>query len=262
MKTFTPISALFLLTFCCGTTTAHAGGVRKQQAITTIEEELKPKIEAALEHGNGELSFDELGITDEREAQAFCTTILNLIDVLPEFLTCSCSVQFLRLRIQFGCSADVCLPDDFPALPDLGGLCVEPSYKGQMSFTGKLRSEVCNDAMVLSFSYLFFDYDLSLPTVCATATHKQGAVAKLEVCEFFIGAEKCPCTVCEGGQEVTLDCTGATVLGILRPFATFECIGLGLIGGARDENGQIPLFLSPLLTLPALLAANGGDGGV
>jgi hypothetical protein len=53
---------------------------------------------------------------------------------------------------------------------------------------------------------------------------------------------------------VALDCTGATVLGDLAPFATFECFGLGLIGGARDENGQVPFFLSPLSSLPALAA--------
>jgi hypothetical protein len=268
MKTCISITALFLLTLCCGTTTAaRAGGYVRKQAMTT-EEELMPKMKAALEHGNGngngELSFDELGITDERDAQALCTTILNTVDVLPDFMDCSCSVQFLRLRISFACSTpeDLCLPDDFSSLPPLAGLCVEPNYKGVLGFDGSLASEVCNEPMVLNFSYLFLDYALALPRVCATATHQQGAVTKLEECEFNIGDESCSCTVCEGGQEVTLDCTDATVLEILAPLATFECIGLGLIGGARDENGQLPLFLSPLLTLPALLAANGGDGGV
>jgi hypothetical protein len=250
---FLTIALSILFITLLGTTQA-AGGIRNAVA----EEELMPKVAAALEGKDfsGELSFEELGIQDEREAQIICGFILNLVDALPDFVTCSCNIQFFQLRILFGCAAEVCLPD-LELVNILNPICLVPSYNGIMRLNGALTSTICNEEIEISFEVLGQPVVLTLPKTCAVGEHVPLRFSQLRGCEFSIGDYACPCSVCGSSRSVTIDCTGATsILGPLAPLAIFTCIGLDVVGGRRGgrrERGIGP-FISPILSLPGLLA--------
>jgi hypothetical protein len=246
MKTF--FSIALLLSTLCGT--SQAAGVRK--ALT--EEELQPKIEAALqrEDFNGKLSFDELGIKTERDAGFFCDLVFNIVDVLPDFLECSCSFNFLQLQVAFSCSASVCEGDDVTTgvLPD--GTCLQPSYAGDFSLLSQtLTSKICNEAISLTLTVGGGNFTVDIPKVCADIEHKRLALTEIGECAIFVGDFECGCDVCDSAQDITFDCTGATAeLGDdLAAVANATCIGLSLIGGKTGEDGKIGAFVNPILLL-------------
>jgi hypothetical protein len=248
MKTF--FSIALLLSTLCGT--AQANGVRK----ATTGEELQSKLETSLhrEDFSGEFSFDELGIETERDAAPFCSRILGLIDALPDFVDCNCAYNFLSLALGFTCDADICtdtfvLPLPVP-LPD--GICITPTYTGRFFlFNQVLRSKVCNDPLKVSILVNDVEFGLvDMPEVCIEARHKRFKYTQITQCTFNIGDYDCTCAVCEGGQDVTFDCTGATeALGLFAPFAKATCVGVSLLGGRVDKNGILPPFINPLLLL-------------
>jgi hypothetical protein len=233
------------LTLTCLLSIAHAASTRN----IVDAEELMPKLEAALKRDDfsGELTFDELGIQDQREAQGICGLLLGFIDILPDFMECGCEIQIFQLRIVFGCSAELC--DIFP---EITNTCVSPTYEGILKLNGILTSKVCNDAIPVK---LPLGITVVIPEVCVMADHVSGfQLGSLQSCEFSVGDGKCPCSVCENNLDVSVDCTGLRSLGLLAPFANFTCIGLGLIGVGEDgyeEDGSSGhgLFVSPFLSL-------------
>jgi hypothetical protein len=251
MKKFLTISLSILFSTLLGTTQA-AGGIRN----AVVEEELMPKLARALEGKDfsGELSFEELGIQDEREAQGICGYVLNLVNALPDYLTCSCNIQIFQLRIVFGCAAEVCLSDI--GVANLNNTCLVPSYNGILRLNGALTSTICNEKIDISFDDLGLPVELTLPKICAVAEHVPRRFSRLRACKFSVGDYACPCSVCGSSQSVNVDCTGASVLGPLAQFANFTCLGLDLIGGrggGGSREQEIGPFINPILSLPALL---------
>jgi hypothetical protein len=253
MKTFFSI-ALLLSTLC---STAQANGVRK----APTEEELHSKIEAALqrEDFSGELSFDELGIETERDAAPFCSLILGMIDVLPDFVDCNCGYNWFRATVTFKCSAEVCEGDDISTggiLPD--GTCFRPSYTGRFSvlpWVWSLKSDACNPAISFNVTIDGNDFELNLPKTCFGAKHRRGfsKLDQITGCSISIGNDKCECNVCPSQQDITFDCSAVSSLGDFAPYTNVTtCVGLSSFTGSRaDENGDISI-INPLLLVPGL----------
>jgi len=194
-----------------------------------------------------DVSFQDLNIPDEREAQSFCNRIMDLLGVIPDTITCTCRIDLAQLRVVFSCSTEVCLPD--VGIIDVTDTCIVPSYEGILRLNGLLSSKICNDAMTLPVQVFGLPVDVPLPEVCATAEHQRGDFSKLTKCGFTVGTQSCPCTVCESGQEVTIDCRQVQTLGPLRAFAKFDCIGLDFIGVGSDAGGNPEPFVNPFVQL-------------
>ena len=242
----------------------------------------------------GRLSFDELGINDEREAQFFCTSLLNRfsIDIMPEWIDCQCKIVWLKY-IDLECQARVCLDEFFGGGKNstatettstatetnstaiepnstatdllfngtstkshhLANVCVHATYDGLLfaPFLG-LKSEVCNGPVEvrLGIPFVPIPFFFKIPKVCATATHNNFNIQKINTCGLRVGIFSCDCSVCPSGQDVTIDCSGAlSLLGLrlLSPFMKFECVGLGLLGMNITDGTAIQPFINPLLLI-------------
>lgn len=194
-----------------------------------------------------DIAFEDLGINDEREAQSLCGVVLSRLGTVPDFMACDCHLNLLQRTVTFLCSTDYCF-DSFPRIQP--GTCIVPSYEGQVHLLGmELTSKVCNDPMTLTYSApLNQTIGVNLPRICATGEHGGTRWNRLTSCQFDIGSYECPCEVCESGSHATIDCTGASVLGVLRPFAKFECIGLSMIGSSSGSQALLP-FVNPVIRL-------------
>lgn len=208
------------------------------------EEEQLVKILKAMDDGKTDLPLEELGIEDVREAQNLCNSLLNLGTIFPEFMTCSCAIRPLALRIDFSCTMEFCLGQG-----GTGGLfsqtCVLPSYEGTYSLLGSPKSKICNEPMVLNFNILGQPQAINLPKICVLADHQRNFI-RISKCQFLVGTEECTCTVCSSGTDISIDCTKTTALGVLTPLAKFECIGISLIQGRQE---QVDPFVNPILLL-------------
>jgi len=200
-----------------------------------------------------EFAFQDLNLVltgdeehDEREAQGFCSIIMGVMGIVPKSFTCGCRVDLKRWVIVFSCTTEICLPK--VGILDLTNVCVVPNYQGTMGLNGVLNSTVCNDPMSLGFKLFGFPVQLPLPQVCAYGEHQRGNLQKLSKCAFAVGNFSCPCTVCASGQQITIDCQDVESLGVLAPFAKFECIGLDFFGfGKNTTAGQS--FINPFVKL-------------
>lgn len=264
------LSTLLFLCLSGSTHGSSTSNLRSQDQLPQSHTLLDPNNEDMknlLKKGQlrGSLSFQELGVQDERDAQSLCTSLLDEFDLFPDWMECTCRVrQFFY--VDYECGTSACMPEpdlDFSGIMDYPDLCVMPSFKGELFIpTLGLKTEACNDAMGVSLNVKMLDnlfpslglpVDVKLlPEVCATTQHIDYNVDKIKSCGFRIGDHDCECSVCENQQEVTVDCTGASnILGpldFLAPLLKFECVGRGLLG---LDGGRFPSepFINPLLLL-------------
>jgi hypothetical protein len=70
----------------------------------------------------------------------------------------------------------------------------------------------------------------------------------LATCGFSVGGYNCPCSVCESAVDVSVDCTGAEILGPLASVANFTCIGMSWLNVTEDGSFE-GAYVSPLLGL-------------
>jgi hypothetical protein len=229
------------------------------------------------------LSFTEIGARDDREALNFCSTFLGMLNFSPDYVDCTCTI-LLFVNISFKCQASLCvsslektlnnftmfqqneaLSKTVSAATDVvtkivGDPCIAPSYRGDI-YTPVLglKSEVCNDPISLNVTLpatqkaTIPPFQLDLPEVCASIRHKSLTdIIHAKMCEFRIGEFDCNCTVCESGQDVSLDCTNSLDLGQLAPYAKFECVGFGIFGLNNAGTPQA-LFVNPVLLLGKLV---------
>ena len=207
----------------------------------------------------GTLSFEELGLQDERDAQSFCTTLMETFNAFPDWMECTCDFKDL-FNVVYNCDAPMCAPDlDFAGIVKMKSLCLLPDFSANL-FTPLLDLDTssCNAPVEIEFNMpvlndlfpsLFPPVKMQLPQVCATAKHVNFQVDKLESCAFRVGDFNCACSVCESQQDVSVDCSGGeSVMGPLAPLVKFECVGAGVLG---LDGGYFPSepFINPLLLL-------------
>ena len=201
---------------------AHGGATRNMLTRDTKHEQQHPQQTPAFidpddeelanrlrqSHLRGEsLSFTDFGIKDEREAFSFCTYFINMFDIIPDFVTCTCSTLLL-MTLDFRCEAALCsngISDTvnnllnntqvikiFPQAPNIplglvtqvqdvvmgiiGDTCVVPSYSGSLiTPLLQLTSKVCNAPLRLNVTMSEDNsFELDLPEVCATVGQQNG----------------------------------------------------------------------------------------
>ena len=296
MNYFVALHCLFLIVELAGAGTTPDPLLGKVDQTANSEDHLLPtsrdsfygsndeEIVNRLKKGNlrGRISFEELGINDEREAILFCGSVMNELnsDILSGWENCECRVSWLKF-ININCDGRVCLDEVFDfssteanstaafplfnstqtALNQLHNICVHTSYGGSVYVPfHRLRSTACNAAVEIGINIPWLpglpdSIVINLPEVCATARHTKFDYSTLNKCGVSIGGFGCECSVCESGRDVTIDCSDALFflsLGFLSRFIRFECVPIGLLGlGGRT-------FINPILLEILKFSRNGG----
>ena len=268
---------------------AHQEHRHPQQTPAFIDPDDKEVVNRLREshlRGDG-LSITDFGIKDEREAFSFCTYFINMLNIIPGFVTCTCSTLLL-MTLDFRCEAALCANGisetvnnllnntqviktfvEQPKIPELLSVgatqvqeivmgiigddaCVVPSYAGSLiTPLLQLTSKVCNAPIRLNVTVSEdAPFELDLPEVCATVGHQNGGnLLSARHCGFQVGEFECDCSICESGSDISLDCSRATALGsMFAPLMQFECVGMSMFG--MNKNGlPVEPFINPLLIL-------------
>ena len=219
----------------------------------------------SLDRSKGSFSFEELGISTEREALDVCDVILALFQTpiksslqLPFEYGCSCDINW-PLSIDFDCGINICADDiaemmnvdDFP-LPIKGNFCFAPTYKGHLEWGPNMESALTSGMsdlvidhkrlaeMTLGFVRLDEDIVFEVPNIHISAKHQDGNIVALQSCEAqidlgFMSAEdakNCPCEICGDWQtDIRLNCKELLESFIPEPLQGFfeitpQCIGI------------------------------------
>ena len=213
MKTHLATSLPLLLFFI---PSFKATGLRKGNS-SVQEENLKDKLEGLDLSKKTSLTFQELGITTEREALDVCDLILNIFQIpikaalrVPIEYGCTCDVMPFALRLDFECGVEVCADDIaeliapgtgdsfLGMLPIKNNFCFAPSYTGKATWGPSLESKLCSgtsDLVVdkdelarVSFGMISLDEDLAfeVPNMCVTTRNPPGNMLALESCKVEI----------------------------------------------------------------------------
>lgn len=219
MKTFLAVASVFC-GLLGGAVRADPGELRGTLADEKVEAKFLEALKGKDFSGDLELHFDELGITDEREAQSFCTWVINLF--LPDGVSCGCNIQWWLGRIILGCQLDepFCASGTHLGV-QIEEVCVEPELDAVYGFDGTVTTEMCDNDVTIDYILPGGTTgSLSLDICYFTDT-------KLEGCTFTVDGEACGCSFC-GSQAIEVDCTSVSALGVLAPFAFFECFYFSL----------------------------------
>lgn len=185
-------------------------------------------LSAFAQTDNLSLELQELNDA-EREAGALCDfavrRLKNRLEAKFAFdFSCNCNFRLFR-PIEYKCNADVCfknikdLIDVDRPLPITDESCLKPVASGTLEKRSRdMTTKVCSGATSIVINVTQIEEQtgqalasnetvtIAIPNSCLEVEHNANSLTTYTGCAATVGGNSCPCTPCEGGKGVQVDC--------------------------------------------------------